>query len=199
MHLEEHKISESAEANERRLEYRRDMLTSRHRFRELVDLASEVCLKNPAEVTDKGDLRIDPVVMELGVHGVRAAVEATVSDPSFFSRFGRGRDLSEDSDGVSFSADLPIKIPTGFSDTVDLESLQLATNFGRQLIKESFAVLGQDAHEKARQLASADSVEKQVEVIQWLDSRLSDITGRGDTSVVSRTGIRTTRLVFLLS
>ena len=173
-------MSKSAEANERRLEYRRDMLTSRHRFRELVDLASEVCLKNPAEVTDKGDLRIDPVVMELGVHGVRAAVEATVSDPSFFSRFGRGRDLSEDSDGVSFSADLPMKAPTGFSDTVDLESLQLATNFGRQLIKESFAVLGQDAHEKARQLASADSVEKQVEVIQWLDSRLSDITDRGD-------------------
>lgn len=156
------------------------------RFDELVDLASEVCLKQPLDLVNKPEitqpeteLTSRTLIDQLGARGLRAAIELTGD------YIGEALAPSDTQDEDVIRLDTPIKYPYLWEDGLDRGVVDKATAFGEALIAQSFKVLGQDAYEKADQLKKAQTVDEQMAHIMWLHHRLDILAHDGMEDVQS--------------
>jgi hypothetical protein len=95
------------------------------------------------------------------------------TDPEIFGK------TFESEDERPITLDTPLRLPERFSGWTDPTIIAKAEVFGKQLISESFHVIGQDAYEKAEQLKNANTPQEQMAVINWLAVRLREITDGG--------------------
>lgn len=144
-----------------------EQILSKEEFHQLASLVEHVCLSTPlqeARVRERDATR--RLVDQLGVRGLRAALELVVSKDRFRAQDDEGRALTSSS---------PMKWHDLFSLERDDEVIEWAERFGSQLIAESYAILGRDADQQVERFRNATTVEEQVSVMEWLSERIRAI------------------------
>jgi hypothetical protein len=157
------------------LSTRLDELMAPLHFRELLDMAVDICLTRepnyPGEFNLVGEAAI---VAHLGTRGVKAALE--LSQPTTSMESNTNDHELEDKKAVLITLDTPLRAPTFFSRSINPEILAETGAFGEELMVESFRILGQDAYKKVEEFKNASSNDEQLDVIDWLNDRLLRIT-----------------------
>lgn len=126
------------------------------------------------EINGEGHKEIEAkIIAQLGVYGLRTAFDHFTVDWSY--------DHLKDKDHPSeldreVCPDSVLRLPLRFNQSTDFEVAHRAKQFGEVLLHKSFACLGPDAPQKARQLSMATSEEEQLEIILWLHGRLFDMS-----------------------
>lgn len=168
-------------------------LTAKLRFDELVEYATEVCLRKPPDYDappTKESGKDRDVVLYLGLRGLRSAVELAEKYISAPPSPEEENDEDEDEDETaeeyededdkpkSFRVDYtsPMLYPETWSTQLDPDIINKATKFGESLIAEAYAVLGHDVYQKIEELKSAQTVKDQMDIIMWLDRRIHKMT-----------------------
>lgn len=153
---------------------------ARAEFRKLAGLVENICLSKPlpeARVRERDETR--RLLDQLGVRGLRAALELTVSEDRF----------TPIPDERALTATSPLKWYDLFSLERDDEVIEWAERFGTQLLEESYAVLGPDADAQAERFQQATTAEEQVAVMEWLSTRLGAIAKDAEADDIDTTGM----------
>lgn len=145
-------------------------------FNDLLEYATDACLRNPPsyllenepsryEATSTEDI----IVQQLGARSLSTVLEIRdgLHAADRFEHFHISELLEE---------------PKYFSDSANIRILENAERFGQALIKESFAILGQDAHKWVNKLKNATTEDDEVKVINWLNARIQTICDRSRSS-----------------
>lgn len=152
---------------------------ARAEFRTLSGLVENICLSAPlpeAKLRERDDTR--KLIDALGVRGLRAALELTVSEDTF-------RPIPDER---AITGTSPMKWHDLFSLERDDEVIEWAERFGTQLLEESYAVLGPDADAQVVRFQQATTAEEQVTVMEWLSTRLRAIA-RDPADDIDTTGM----------
>lgn len=163
-------------------------LTEVH-FQRLLDLATEVCLKEPLPVLEKkpGNSLNDKLMQSMGTLGLRVALEITLEQERFYPSA-----LTADEENptlIPTTLDVVMREPGMFHDYANPKVIAKAEQFGKALINEAFTVLGSDATEHAELLKHGDT-EQQIVQIKWLIDRIMALEkekrgqDKTDTSIV---------------
>jgi hypothetical protein len=133
-------------------------------FDELFDDAVDTCLSAPPVVEVKKLTGEAAVVSQLGVRGLRAAMDlvsgAAIQTPR--------------SNGIE--ADTPLRHPERFSDATDFETMAKTEALGEGLLNEAYRCLGADVFARIEAYRNAESDDEQIQVIEWLHTRLQALT-----------------------
>jgi len=150
------------------------------RFDELISYATDACLKNEPDYNYKEDALTNEqkLVNILGVRGIKAAAELSYGHTLYTSWSPTDEPQS---DSVRIDVSLPVTYPWLISDSISREALYKSERFGEGLLEEAYKVLGQDVYEKIASLRAATTPEEQIEVIEWLDSRIRKMTSSENT------------------
>lgn len=143
-------------------------------FRELLDYATEVCLKTPPvyltgeapshyEATDTENI----IVQSLGARTLAVTLE--------LKNGMHAKEIGPDDEEPAFKMAELLEVPHEFSDRLNFRMLENAERFGQALIDESFAILGKDAEAQAQKLKSATNEDEEGAVIDWLNHRIQTI------------------------
>lgn len=157
-------------------------------FDELLDYATEVCIKQHIDYTPEKQPELDTekdVVMWLGLRGVRAAIELSEE----YTRMSHYEEEDEPESGerlqntnlIRVDLDTPFKNPLDWSTPLDHEVLLKTERFGKALTDEAYMTLGTDVFEKIHALQDAKSSDEQLKVIRWLDRRIKKMRDKLDT------------------
>lgn len=140
-----------SEADQRRI----DTLTDEINFRELTDMASQVCFgkKLNFEKYQMPDSESAHVIAKLGSRGLRSMLN---SDQPHQDPFFEDRDE--------------------FVDEPNLQVIYEAKQFGQELLDTAYKCLGDDVYEKIDEYKNAQSYIEKTYVLEWLYNRLVDIT-----------------------
>lgn len=153
--------------------------TSRHPqlFGELVDFASEVLLGRPLEITpfSPSESIEAKIVAQLGTRGISMALDM-IDNPitmDFYESSFRETDLKDDT-----IIRIDSSLRTGserLSDPVNFEIIDIAKQFGKELLKDAYLALGPGVEKQLHRMRHAKNVEQQIAVINWLESRFDAI------------------------
>jgi len=160
------------------------------RFDELLEYATEVCLKSPPEYTPlpKDSLNSETnLVASLGLRGLRSAIELSegyIAIEYFDSEeeASKPEDINEFQQRVRMDLASPMIYPETWSDSLDSDIIDKVRVFGERLISEALVVLGADVYIKVDELKNAQTVDEQMAVLNWLDRRLRKMTDVSDSS-----------------
>ncbi len=144
-------------------------------FRHLFELAWEACLDRPLpsqETTTEEPSLNQRLVLQNGALALRAALELQMGTEKFHPN--RLEATEDDPDLVPLSFDTILRRPYLFCDRTRPRIVKQAERFGKALIDESFAVLGEDAAEQIKSMQSSDP-EEQLMAIYWLEDRILDL------------------------
>lgn len=139
-------------------------------FNELLDYASETCLKNPPRFLQEGDTSQydtgsteDILIQKYGARALATLIEAAhgVHD--------------EQKPDDKFHVSELITSPMDFGTPSNNRILENVALFGQKLIDESLAVIGPDTAKWIDKLRHAATFEDELKVIVWLDERLQTI------------------------
>ncbi len=150
-------------------------------FDDLFTFASEVCLPSIPRHEAKPDISPEQeVIRTLGLRGVRAALEMQMPHIGLATLFPKQEspEPEEESEGTvnrTVLLDSPMVSPELFSNTLDADIQQKIELFGRELLKESYKVLGEDVDQKIAELNAATSADEQMAVVDWLDQRIESM------------------------
>lgn len=159
---------------------------SKLKFEELLAYATEVCLRNAPDYTslENTPQTVDErIVSNLGLRGVRAAIE--VAEGYVF--LDNEDDVSPDEEPLPdapegkyyINLDSPVHHPRHWSTALDHEIITKTQKFGEALLTEAFTVLGTDVYQKIATLQSAETADEQMDVIEWMDARLTTLAHSG--------------------
>ena len=144
------------------------------RFEQLLNIAKDVCftggsLEFKSRYTPND--RNAKVVQAGGVLALRAALELSSGRESWdgFSN------LDEYDTDKHITLDTPLRDPSLFHDRTNPEIVAQIEMFGKQLIDESYAVLGPEA-DKYVQVFQSGNLQEQIKSVIWLDKRLKELT-----------------------
>lgn len=148
-----------------------ERILAREEFGRLAACVEQVCLRAPLPDRPSSDMEYSPsrdLVDALGVRGIRAALEYTLSE-----------ELSSESDSDEYlTPSTPMRAPERFSLARDKEVVEWAERFGTQLLTEAYTALGDDAEAMVAQYRAATTVEEQIAVYEWLHQRLDTMVPR---------------------
>lgn len=153
---------------------------SKVRFDELIAYATNACLKvEPDYYYPESELTVEQkIVDDLGVRGVKAAMELSHGH-MLHTPEKTPKDLEENA--VRIDLMLPVTHPWLVSMPISREVLYKAERFGEGLLQEAYKVLGQDVYAKIAELKQATTPEEQIEVVEWLDARIKQMTSSKKT------------------
>ena len=139
-------------------------------FRELATITESLCLSHPLEVPEPRELSSEArVVSQLGVHGLRMAIELTT-----------GAELYTPSDPPMVGVADIIRTPDLFTHESYPEAVAWAEAFGAALLDEAYTTLGADVEAKMAGYRAATTPDQQLAVIDWLNERLTKMKETND-------------------
>lgn len=158
-----------------------DTLTDEIAFRELIELASEVCFGHQLEFEPYKSPQHEAarVIAKLGARGLRSLLD---TDADTLTTRGWDERDTDGEDGIEHLwIDAPHRFPQLTSDEPRLHLVHEARQFGQELLDMAYRCLGPEIHEKARAFREATSDEVQLDIILWLHNRLNEFAygGRG--------------------
>lgn len=157
-------------ADEAYLGRRLETMAAEEAFDQVVDVAANVCLRNPDlylhYLDTLKDMRTEnsesQLVRQLGVRGLSAALEITAYGRSVVAP-------AREAEGTRCDA---VTHPERFSDSVDPDIACKIEAFGWAILIEAFDCLGEDAPDKVTEFKEAQTKQQQLEVLEWLDERV---------------------------
>lgn len=145
-------------------------------FRRLAACVEQVCLRAPLPDRSSSGVEHNPsrdLVDALGVRGIRAALEYTLS-----------QEIPSERDSDEYlTPSTPMRAPERFSLARDKEVVEWAERFGTQLLAEAYTVLGDDTETMIAQYRAATTAEEQIAVYEWLHERLDSMVPRVDADL----------------
>lgn len=150
------------------------------RFEQLLDVARDICFSGEFSGYDSKYISTDEnakIVQTGGVLALRAALELS----SGREKWNGFSDLDEYDADKLVTLDAPLRSPNIFHDKTNADVVVKIEAFGKQLIDESYAVLGPEADEHVRVFQTGD-LKEQVKSIVWLNARIQELTKGADVS-----------------
>ena len=155
-------------------------LTDEVQFRETLSLAQQVCLGHelpPAQHETPGNSEAK-VIAALGTTGLRHAIDEAAGIPKIVTP--AGMDYAPAIEPESLIVPHPAAMPEHYSDGMNPEIAAEAKQLGEQLLETAYRCLGQDVHDKIRELKVATTQDEQLHAIAWLKRRLNALYMRKD-------------------
>lgn len=132
-------------------------------FSALLTLATDVCLTEPLAARNKEIFSEARVVSELGVRGLRAAMDLLQGVTG---------------EGELANYDRPLRHPEEFGDRTDPEVMAQIEAFGEGLLNEAYRCLGPEGEveERIQAFQQAKNDDEQAKVVEWLHDRLRQMS-----------------------
>lgn len=147
-------------------------------FDELLELAQDIMLKEPLSsvVEDVPATLNTHLVGKFGLLGLRSAYEVS-TDNEFLMSIAESYPTMPEVEGEErlVSIDSPIRTPEKFSDGYDLGLVRRVEQFGKQIIEESYSLLG-DESDKYVELFKTGIEDNAQVAIEWLTAKIKSLT-----------------------
>lgn len=153
-----------------------ESLTDGVKFDRLLGTVEKICFgHNPDYPELEHTYSVEPeVVSQIGVFGLRTALDHSNNVLWDYSDQDNQEFKSEYDRNIL--PDSMLRLPFEFHDSTDIDIVHRSEQFGRLLLEKSFASLGPDAPQKAREMNNATTEQEQMEIIMWLNTRLVHIS-----------------------
>jgi hypothetical protein len=168
------------------LQQKVEALTDEAGFEELLQFAGHICLDAPLERPHTASV-LSPeavIVKRFGLRGLRAALEIELGAEFDNKEVAQEEEDEEDEEEkekkekakeLSMRAESPVRFPASFSGSFSYENAATIEAFGAVLIREAYAVLGEDTDEHVERFVRAATDEEQIQELTWLDARIREI------------------------
>lgn len=153
-----------------------DSLLDKLKFDDLYQTAWQMCLDAPLPASSRSAEKspLHDLTSKLGIRGIGTVYDCTVP--------GANALPVESLLIKKYATDSLLRDPTAFCDCYDPDVTQKIEAFGAKVINEAYYCLGFDVDAEIERFKTAETVDEQFEVLDWLLERVTNI-GRGKTDL----------------